>query len=131
MAHLLQQTLQEIGYSVDIALDGEDGLDKLNSNTYDLVTLDIVMPKISGLDVLRRFKKTGKKQGKIVMLNNLNQRQVIEEAFECGADGYELTSNVTPGDLPKLVKSYLDGSISKRESKKRALKTSSKTLNGN
>ncbi len=121
LRELIQETLTKVGYKVAVAEDGDVGLTELEKNYYDLVLLDIIMPKLLGTDVLKRIKTSGLRQGKIVMFSNLTDENIIREAFELGADGYEITASVTPDILVQRVNGYLSGSITPEESKKRAL----------
>ena len=121
LRELIQEVLTKGGYKVAVAEDGEIGLIELEKNYYDLVLLDIIMPKMSGIDVLKRINAAGLKHGKIVIFTNLSLENTIKEAFELGADGYEITTTITPDNLVSRVNEYLSGTISKEESKKRAL----------
>jgi CheY-like chemotaxis protein len=124
---LIQGVLTKEGYKVDVAEDGEIALKKLEKSYYDLVLSNITMPKLSGIDVLRKIKTAGLKQGKIVMFSN--RSDVINEAFELGVDGYEPKYLNTPDELAKRINGYLAGSISKENSKKRALGVDRETKN--
>ncbi len=114
--------LKKEGYKLDFAVNGEGGLDKILHKKYDLIFLDTVLPKMFGDEILKKFKKTRKKQGKIVMLTNIEDQKAISKAFKLGVVGYELTEKTNLGDLPGLIKGYLNNSISKEESKKKALR---------
>ncbi len=57
---IITQKLRSEGYSVDSCYDGEEALDALAVVDYDAIILDIMMPKIDGLEVLRSFRQTGK-----------------------------------------------------------------------
>jgi len=113
-----KEILETAGYTVDVAVGGEVGLSKISNSIYDLVLLQFVLTEIQATDVLRRFYKSGKPQGKIVIFDNLMTKETIEEAFSLGVDGYELMCDVTPSELLNLVNSYIDGSISKEQSRK-------------
>ena len=125
---LYEGVFTEEGYSVDIAKDGEEGLDKLLNNYYDFISLDIMLPKKDGLQVLEEFKKSKKRQGLIVIVNNLYQHLVITQAEKLGADGFEISSKLTPDDLIQKVKNYLDGIITREESFKQAYKYFDKSV---
>ena len=60
MAENIARSLREsAGYAVDVALDGEDGLYMAQTNPYDLLVLDLMLPKIDGLTLLRRLRDSG------------------------------------------------------------------------
>lgn len=105
-----QELLQAEGYFIDSAADGEIALSKIQNNEYDLVLLDIMLPKKDGVQILRDLKITpSKKPGVIiVILTNLGQDLVIKECFELGAEGYLIKSALNPDQVLTEVKSYLD-----------------------
>ena len=50
-------SLKQDGYNIDAAYDGEEAIEKFNNNQYDLVLLDVMLPKLNGLDVLQRIRE--------------------------------------------------------------------------
>lgn len=104
-----QELLQGEGYFVDVAADGEIGLSKIQQNEYELVLLDIMLPKKDGLQILRDLKITPAKTQNltIVVLTNLGQDAVIKECFDLGAQGYLIKSALNPDQVLQEVKSYL------------------------
>lgn len=96
------------GYEVIIAVDGEDALQKIKTQPYDLLILDIMMPKKSGLDVLRQLRAmtTPIKDTSVFILSNLGQQNVIEEAFKIGMDGYIIKSQMTPQQIVDEINTY-------------------------
>ena len=78
-----QELLQSEGYTVDVAADGGVALEKLMEGGYDLVLLDIMLPKKDGLQILRELKVSPSKQKNkaIVVLTNLGQDAIIKECF--------------------------------------------------
>lgn len=107
-----QELLTSEGYFIDVAPDGEIALDKLKNNEYNLVLLDIMLPKKDGVQVLRDLKLTPPKSANIVIvvLTNLGQDTVIKECFDLGADGYLIKSALNPEQVLTEVKSYLQKS---------------------
>ncbi len=104
-----QELLQGEGYVVEVAPDGEIGLQLLQNNHYDLKLLDIMLPKKDGLQVLRDLKiNPGKsKESPIVVLTNLGQDTIIKQAFALGASGYLIKSALSPDQVLKEIASYL------------------------
>ena len=102
------ETLTDEGYVVEMAIDGEEGMQKIKQGGYDLVLLDIVMPKIDGLNVVKKIKSEGVQPNnkRLVFLTNLDKDEEIKEALALG-DGYLIKSQLTPGDLIREVKLYL------------------------
>lgn len=107
-----QELLTDEGYVVDAAPDGEIALQKILGNEYDLILLDIMLPKKDGLQILRDLKLTPPKSSKvnIVVLTNLGQDAVIKECFDLGAEGYLIKSALNPDQVLTEIKSYLQKS---------------------
>lgn len=87
LADIMQNKLKKEKYNVDIALDGENGLDKALSDIYDLIILDIMLPKINGLDILREIRSNEIKT-KIIILTAKSTLEDKLIGFENGADDY-------------------------------------------
>ncbi len=102
------ETLEKEGFSIASAEDGEQGLEKLRAGGWDLVLLDIIMPKLNGLEVMKKFKEdpNAKPSKTIIFLTNLDKDEEIKEALQLG-DGYLIKSQMTPGDFLKEVKNFL------------------------
>src|SRR2546423_11111857 len=94
---LYRETLKTEGYEVDTAVDGDDALVKIKQGTYDLILLDIIMPKMDGLNLMRKIKSdpTIPKHGSVVFLSNLDDSDEIKQALELG-NGYLIKSQLTP-----------------------------------
>jgi len=106
---LYNELLREEGYEVDLSSDGEEGLTKMQKGGYDLILLDIMLPKIDGLEVLRRVnkQKPEKPNGSVVLLTNLGQDSIIKEGFNLGASGYLIKSAMNPDQVLSEVKAFL------------------------
>ncbi|KKQ37710.1 MAG: Two-component response regulator [Candidatus Roizmanbacteria bacterium GW2011_GWA2_37_7] len=112
LRELYVQILQQEGYVVDIAEDGEQALAKLTQNEYDLILLDVILPKMDGLQILEKLSKMGKKNfNNTVLLTNLGQDLVVAKALDYGVRGYMVKSDFTPEELIKEVKGYLENGI--------------------
>lgn len=100
-------TLSEEGFYIETAVDGEEALGKIKKGTWDLVLLDIIMPKFDGLEVIRRLKSDPLfKAPKIIFLTNLDKDEEIQEALKLG-DGYFIKSQLNPEEFLGKVKSSL------------------------
>lgn len=108
-ADLYRKLLEEEGFLVDVAEDGEKGLMKLQLGGYDLCLLDIVMPGKDGLSVLQDLKKKPPAQtnGPIVMLTVMGQDAFIKTALENGAVGYLIKTSLTPEQVLHEVRVFL------------------------
>jgi len=97
-AEILMRGLREQGYAVDLAADGEDADFKASVSPYDLVILDVMLPRKSGLAVCRDLRKSGSK----VPILMLTARDAVEErirGLDLGADDYM----VKPFEYPELL----------------------------
>ncbi|QQG40614.1 MAG: response regulator [Candidatus Levyibacteriota bacterium] len=102
------ETLTSEGYNIDIAVDGEEAYQKIKQGGYDLVLLDIILPKNDGLSIMKKIKTEGTMtpNKRLIFLTNLDKDEEIKQALELG-DGYLIKSQLTPGDLIKEVEVYL------------------------
>lgn len=98
------------GYEIDVAADGDETLIKIKNQQFDLIILDIMMPKVSGLDVLRQLRAmtTPAKDTPVFILTNLGQQSTIQEAFKIGMDGYIIKSQMTPQQVVNEINSYFE-----------------------
>jgi len=83
------QKLQEQLFTVDLAVDGEDAIQKLSNKKYDCVLLDIIMPKKNGFEVLKYVKEHAiTPLTPIIMFTTLGQENDIQQALSLGAADY-------------------------------------------
>jgi len=96
------------GYEVAVAADGAEALEKIKSQQYDMILLDIMMPRMTGIDVLKNVRglESPTKNVPIFIITNLGQQNVIEEAFKLGMDGYILKSQVTPQQIVDEINNF-------------------------
>jgi len=96
------------GFLVDTASDGKEGLEKTESGDFDLILLDIMLPKMNGLEVLKEVRKEGAKAKKtpVFLLTNLGQENVIKEALKIGAQGYLMKANLLPQQIVDEVNDF-------------------------
>jgi CheY-like chemotaxis protein len=100
------------GFNVEVALDGEAGLELVNRVKPDLILLDLHLPKMSGLEVLRKVRSIPAFQTlPIVVLSNLTRPGATEEAWEAGATLVLSKLNTSPNRVLEAVQSALAASI--------------------
>jgi len=108
------------GFKVLSANDGQAGLDKLAKEKVDFVLLDLMIPKLGGMEVLERIKSDAKlKTVPVAILSNLSQDQDIKRATELGVKHFLIKSNYTPSQVVRVVKSYFTASTSTSNSPSR------------
>ena len=96
------------GFEVIIASEGESGLKMALENPVNFVILDVMMPKLSGLEVLEKLRQDPK--GKIipvVVLSNLDQEEKSKKAVQLGAKEFLVKANFTPAQIVEKVRKYL------------------------
>jgi two-component system response regulator PhoP len=91
--------------AVDVALDGEEGLFLAESSSYDLLVLDLMLPKLSGLDLLRRFRKNGNKTP-VLILTARDEKESVVALLNAGADDY-ITKPFDLGELLARAKALI------------------------
>src|SRR5665213_1321893 len=87
IAQALKEGLEQESYAVDVAYDGETGLNTALNDDYDLVILDVMLPKLSGLEVCRKIRDDSD-HTPILMLTAKNQNRDIIQGLDTGADDY-------------------------------------------
>ena len=106
---LYERQLKKRGYEVETAGDGAEGLVKASDTNPSLILLDIMLPKLNGLDLLGTLKsKPETKEIPVVLLTNLGQESVIKEGFKLGAKGYLIKSAYTPEQIMTEVEAFLN-----------------------
>lgn len=106
------ELLTNEGFSVDTARDGEEGFIKISKGGYDLILLDIMMPKIDGISLLKRLKQRPpiSYNGPIIVLSALDQDLIVQEALKLGAKGYIVKSDLNPDEVLKKVYQLVNSS---------------------
>jgi len=100
--------LKKDNFSVEIAKDGEECLLKIRERKPDLLVLDIVIPQVSGWEVLKEIRKDEKlKDLKIIILSNLSEKREVDEGMRLGVDKYLIKAHYTPSEVLKEIKKIL------------------------
>ncbi|MBN2981456.1 MULTISPECIES: response regulator [Cohnella] len=100
---LICDTLEDDGHEIDVACDGEEALDKIRRSEYDLVILDYMMPKYSGLDVIRQVRQwPERKNVKILMLSAKSQNADRERTSAAGANDF-MSKPFSPLELSRKI----------------------------
>lgn len=102
----LEIKLVRAGFDVATAEDGEIALQKIQSDKFDLILLDLVLPKIDGFSILAELKTRNIKTP-VIVLSNLSQDQDERRAKELGAIDYFIKSDIAINDVVKKVSSLL------------------------
>ena len=97
---ILREFLSAKGYEIITAGDGAEGLRRVKEERPHLILLDVQMPKMDGLEVLRRLREIDKEVS-VIMITSVNEQEIARQAIELGAFDYI----VKPLDLPYLEQS--------------------------
>lgn len=103
---LYRAALVDALFTVETAGSADELYQKLVNFHPDCVFLDIMLPAVSGLEILKELRtnpERGCQNAKIVMLTNLAQRNVVDNAMQNGADGFIIKADTLPNDLPKVI----------------------------
>jgi DNA-binding response OmpR family regulator len=108
LSNLLKQRLEKEGIQVTAAHDGEEAVKLLKQDKPDLILLDIILPKMSGFEVLEEMKGDPTVQSApVVVVSNLGQDSDVEKAQKFGAVGYFVKAQMSIEDLVSKVKEFL------------------------
>lgn len=106
ISELYERALIRAGYQVNTVIDGVAGLAEAKTNQYDIILLDIMLPNMSGLEILHELRdsaKTPDLKAKIIITTNLDQGEEGRKAVENKADGYIVKAEVTPKQLVEFL----------------------------
>lgn len=98
---------QHHGHTVVRAHDGEDGLKQAEAENPDIILLDMLMPKMHGIEFLKHFDPPSHPDTKIIVFSNMDSADLQEQALSLGATRYEVKSRFSPNELAKLVNETL------------------------
>jgi len=109
---IYQKKLKDSGFKVEVAKDGEKALEVLKEKNFDLMLLDIVLPKIDGWKILEEIKEMKKEKKdlekmKIVIWSNLGEKEDIKKGLSLGATSYLIKANFTPSEVVREIEKLL------------------------
>lgn len=105
---ILAEKLKEAGFDIETATGGEDGLNKIKSGSFDLILLDMVLPKIDGFKILEELRDDDElKKIPVIILSNLYDKNNTDKAVLLGAREYLVKALNTPEEIVSKIKSFL------------------------
>lgn len=105
---LLQRKLEKEGYKVFVARDGVEGMEKVRKETPDIVLLDIVMPRMGGLEVLEELRRDKKLRSiPVIVISNSGQPVELDRAKKLGARDWLIKTEFDPKEVISKVKNQL------------------------
>lgn len=108
MSHALQLKLEKEGFTVTLAENGEKAKEEVESGSFDLILLDLIMPEMDGFTFLKEIKEKGKDKTPVIVLSNLSQPEDEEKVHASGADAFYIKSNTTITEVVSEVKRFLN-----------------------
>ncbi|MBI1863200.1 response regulator [Candidatus Microgenomates bacterium] len=119
---LYNRQLTHAQYAVDQAANGEEGVKFMNQNAYDLILLDLMLPDTNGIDILRKLNTEGQiKKSPIILLTNLADDAIIQEAYRLGIIGYIIKAQFTPDQIIQQVDDFVTKAKTPSEDKEQKM----------
>jgi len=110
MYNLLKRRLEREGYEVSVAKNGEEGLEFMKRETPDLILLDIIMPKLGGLEVMEKMNEDKSlKSIPVIVISNSGQPVEIDRAQRLGAKDWLVKANFDLKEIIDKVRNQIGG----------------------
>ena len=106
ISELYDRSLTKEGYDVTVVGDGVKALEEAQTNKYDIILLDLMIPNLTGIEILRDLRDPARVppiKAKIIITTNLDQREDVREDIERQADAYLVKAEITPHELVNFV----------------------------
>ena len=106
ISELYARALSKAGYQVTVKADGAEALTEAQTNKYDIILLDLMVPNLTGVEILKALKDPARVpplKSKIVIATNLEQREEVRADIESHADGYLVKAELTPKELVEFL----------------------------
>jgi DNA-binding response OmpR family regulator len=106
ISELYARALTRAGYAVTTVVDGRQALKEAQTDRYDIILLDLMVPNLTGIEILRALrdpKQTPNLGSKIIITTNLEQREEVRADIEAQADGYLVKAEITPRELVEFL----------------------------
>ena len=106
ISELYTRALHKKGYKVTVMADGAQALTEAQTNAYDIILLDLMVPNVTGIEILRALRDPARVppiKAKIIITTNLEQRDDVRADIERQADGYLVKAELTPHELVNFL----------------------------
>ncbi len=106
IGELYARALTKAGYDITVVFDGLEGLKAAQTNQYDIILLDLMVPTMTGMEILQKLRNpslTPALKAKIIITTNLEQKKENRKDIESQADGYIIKAEVTPKELARIL----------------------------
>ncbi len=107
ISELYVRALTRAGYDVTVEVDGQKGLEQAKTDKFDIILLDLMVPSITGIEILRQLRGADAPplKARIIITTNLEQREEIRADIEKQADAYLVKAEITPHELVGFLSS--------------------------
>lgn len=106
ISELYARALSKAGYDIVVEPDGQRGFELAQSDEFDIILLDLMIPTITGFEVLQKLRDpavTRQLHAKIIITTNLEQREEVRKSIEEQADAYLVKAEITPRELAEFL----------------------------
>lgn len=106
IGELYDRALSKAGYQTTLAIDGAEGLKLAQTDEFDIILLDLMVPNVTGIEILRALRdpaQTPHLKAKIIITTNLEQRDDVRADIEKQADGYVVKAELTPHEMVAVL----------------------------
>ncbi len=106
IGELYSRALSKSGYTVTLIPDGVQALAAAQTDQYDIILLDLMVPNLTGIEILRALRdpaKTPHLKAKIIIATNLEEREDVRQDIQNQADGYVVKAELTPHELVEFI----------------------------
>lgn len=104
LRELLSHKLEAAGFSVLLAIDGQEALKIVKEEMPQIVLLDLVLPGIDGFEILKQIKENDQTSKiPVIVLSNLGQKEEIEKGMSLGANDYLIKAHFTPDEIIEKI----------------------------
>lgn len=104
ISELYSRALTRAGYDVEVIVDGNKGLAAAMSDDYDIILLDIMVPNMTGIDILKHLRQVAPDlKAKVIITTNLDQGKENRAEIEKHADAYIIKAEITPRQLVEFL----------------------------
>ena len=113
---IYQTKLEKEGFTIAVAENGLEALKQLEKITPVMILLDIMMPYLDGIGVLKKIKESDEwRDIPVIMLTNLSEKEKMDEAMAMGASDYLIKSHFTPSEVMIKIREILDNKKAKEK----------------
>lgn len=106
ISELYVRAMTSAGYEVKVVVDGQSGLEEAKTDNYDIILLDIMVPTLTGIEVLKQLRESDAIRGKVIIATNLEQSKEARAEIEKQADGYVIKAEMTPRQLVEFLQQF-------------------------